>query len=210
MSYLKKYLAEGHPHLPPSTEGGDKAVGVLRRKPELRHELLHLDIHHVEVDILRPALQEVELVEEPAHEVHVLGGALERGLHLLEAALDIHLLLEGAEELLPDGAGGGDLELLAEEGDLHVLLGLDDGAAVGLLEPRDDAELRRLAGAVHADEPHLLAALHLPGHVLEHGDALVGLGDALQPHPRRDARRAAAAARPLLLAGAGGGGVGGG
>jgi hypothetical protein len=39
-------------------------------------------------------------IEEPAHEVHVFSGALERHLHLLELPLDLHLLLEGAEELL--------------------------------------------------------------------------------------------------------------
>jgi hypothetical protein len=206
--YLKKYLAKRHPHLPAAAEGGDKAVGVLRQESKVRHELLHLDTDHVEVDVLRPALQQVELVEEAGHEVHVLGGGLERGLHPLEAPLDLHLLLERAEELLPDGAGGGDLELLAEERDLHVVLGLDDGAGVGVLEARDDAELRRLAGAVDADEARLLAALHLPGHVLEHRHALVRLGDALQAHPGRDARRAAV--RPLLLAGGGGGGEEGG
>jgi hypothetical protein len=205
--YLKKYLAKRHPHLPAAAEGGDKAVGVLRQESKVRHELLHLDTDHVEVDVLRPALQQVELVEEAGHEVHVLGGGLERGLHPVEAPLDLHLLLERAEELLPDGAGGGDLELLAEERDLHVVLGLDDGAGVGVLEARDDAELRRLAGAVDADEARLLAALHLPGHVLEHRHALVRLGDVLQAHPGRDARRAAV--RPLLLAAGGGGGVGG-
>jgi hypothetical protein len=39
-------------------------------------------------------------IEEPTHEVYVFSGALERHLHLLELPLDLHLLLEGAEELL--------------------------------------------------------------------------------------------------------------
>jgi hypothetical protein len=57
-------------------------------------------VHHVKVHIWGVALQQVELIEEPAHEVHVFSGALERHLHLLELPLNLHLLLEGAKELL--------------------------------------------------------------------------------------------------------------
>jgi hypothetical protein len=66
-------------------------------------------------------------------------GFLERWLAELNRGvsrhvLGAHVLLEFAEEL-PDGPGGAYLEFLAEEGKLHVLLGIDDVAAIRSSKP---------------------------------------------------------------------------
>src|SRR5262249_55318406 len=61
----------------------------------------------------------------------------------------------------------------------HVLVGVADGARVGGLEPGDDAEERRLAGAGRAEEREQRAARDLERHIVEGHEVPEALGHVL-------------------------------
>src|SRR5262249_14229207 len=77
-------------------------------------------------------------------------------------------LVQGAPGLLEEGAAGGELRHLAQEGGAGAGVAADL-AGVGPVEPGEDLHQRRLADAVGADEADALAGEQLEADVREQG-----------------------------------------
>src|SRR6266850_955287 len=99
--------------------------------------------------------------------------------HVLHLALEPPHLVEAAERLDQDGAGGGAGHFLREIADrgrarpAHL-------AGVRLIEPGQDAAERGLAGPVGADETDALTIRDAPGDVAEDQLTAEPLGDVLE------------------------------
>src|SRR5207248_2706569 len=91
-----------------------------------------------------------------AGEVEIVRGLVEQ--EDVEPAAE-HLR-EGGASLLAARAGAGAVPLLREVADRERRRGTPDASRIELLEPGEQAEQRRLAGAVRADEPDPRARRH--------------------------------------------------
>ena len=132
-----------------------------------------------------PALDQLLLAAQHARHPVEVGGELGRG-ELLGDAVQV------AVELVEVGAGRADgLErvplvaerMLREERDDDAAAA-HRGAGVGLLEPGDQLQHRRLAGAVRADDAHARARLDREVEPVEHGSAAERLADGVERDER--------------------------
>ena len=90
-------------------------------------------------------------------------------------------VLEGARDPAPDD--------LVRRNPEEVVAVEDDAPPFGLVEPRDDVERGRLAGAVRPDQPDDLALLGRERHVVERENAAEAAGQVLDREERHDGPR---------------------
>ena len=153
-------------------ELGDRARAV---EMEVRQRRLDALLPVPGVERLDPRLQRIEV------------GAF--GVRLVGVAHDARLgdaFADGVEH----GAGVVEQRLLRHVADAQALRLLQQ-AVVELLEPGDDLEQRRLAGAVAADQADALAGLERERRAVEQGDVAegeVGIGEGEDGHGRKAAQ----------------------
>ena len=137
-----------------------------------------------------PALDELLLAAEDARHLVEVGRELRRG-ELVGDPVQL------AVELVQVGPGRADgLERVPLVAERVLRQERDDdpaaahgGARVGLLEPGDEPEHRRLAGAVGADDADAGARLDREVQAVEHGSAAERLADGVQADERHGATR---------------------
>src|SRR5690606_36244144 len=164
-------------HLPAAREQAHVAVHLLLREAEPRQHLARARLEAVAPELLEARLRLAVALDERLH----LAGAIgigERLLVLVERVRGLGHRPGAVERGLDDGAALHLAHVLREVADHHAAVD-HDLAVVGLLLAREQAEERRLAGAVRADEADLLAALD-GGRGFEEQDLpAVALGDAV-------------------------------
>ena len=138
----------------------------------------------------------LDLAEARQHRVHAvrLVGVGHRLLERLQLVVQLAQAPAAGDRLVEDRAALHLLDVLAEVAD-RQLLRHGDLALVGGLLADDQAEERRLAGAVRSHEPHLLAGVQLERGVDEQELPAVLLADARE----RDHGKAARLARRTLV-----------
>ena len=167
-----------HAHLPAARERADVAVLHRLREAEAGQDLARARLERVAAELVEAGLHVAEALDQPVE----LVGARRVGQRVLERAqLGGHLgHRAGAGHGLGDHAAPRHLaDVLAEVADGHAAVDRHL-AVVGRLLPHDQAENRGLAGAVGADQPHLLAAVDGGGRVDEEDVRAVLLADGIE------------------------------
>ena len=156
----QEQLGERDAHLPAARELGAGAVEVLGREAEAREDLARVALQLVASQVLEPVLDAPVFGEQRLERgvVPVGLGDLERQLlGPVAQALD----LDGRIHDLADDRGvGGELGLLLEVADVHVLR-VGDRAGIGGVDAHDDLQHGGLARAVRPDERIALARVDL-------------------------------------------------
>ena len=175
----QQQLREGDAHLPAARECRRRLVVVGRAEPEPLQHRVDLQVDRVAVVQPEAILQVAVAVQ---HHLVLAFGHGRVGQALLDRLhLPAHIQqpLEGEGRFLVQRVPLVRQPVLGQIA--HPQAGrCDDGAGIGLIEVREDAEQRRLARAVRPAEPHRFAVRHLPGHVLEEDPGSERLGDRRQ------------------------------
>ena len=197
---------ERDPHLPASRELADVLVDDVRREPEPGE------------DLTRPRLEPIaaELVEARLHVPEPLDVALEllgsfgvrhRPLERVELPRHVRHLACPGHRLRDDALARHLADVLAEVPDRDVAVG-HDVPDVGLLLAHDEPEDRRLARAVRAHEPDLLATKDTHRRLEKEDLLAVLLGDRVETdHGARSSQSIAPDARTGTKDGNGRGGA---
>ncbi len=116
--------------------------------------------------VVEPQGEVAEDLEEIAVFLAFRIGRLELGLDLLQLGLELEDVVEGLRDLVVDGGALVLHALLRQVAD-RDLLGLDDAAVVGVIDPGDDLHQGRLARPVRTGEGPTLLRAHGEGEVPE-------------------------------------------
>ncbi len=112
------------------------------------------------------------------------GGAVERApAGTAEHQVFQHAQAGDQQDVLEDGADA-ERQALARRADAHGPAAQPDLAGVGLVDAGEEADQRRLAGAVLAEQDVDLAGVKIEGYVVVGDYAGIRLGDAVERRPR--------------------------
>jgi hypothetical protein len=163
----------------PAGEDGGLRRPRLALEAEAHQNRLGLSRVLEAAEALELVLQLAVAFEHPVEVVAGLGHAVFELVHLVLDALEV---LEGGERRLMDGRARLEVDVLFEQPEAQAARA-HHLAAVGRLLAGDEAEEGRLARAVAADQPDVLAGVELHGEAAQHvlrAVRLVYVGEAEQ------------------------------
>mmetsp|Transcript_10807 Transcript_10807/g.21519 ORF Transcript_10807/g.21519 Transcript_10807/m.21519 type:complete len:422 (-) Transcript_10807:292-1557(-) len=168
---LQQHLAKAYSHLPTARKAADGELCVDAVKAHEVHDLLSPGFEARDVLGVRLRLKSLHSVQNLLHCVSVGRVAL---LKLLfrrpQPREDLVLHPKHAHELLLEHPRRHQLvhKFLPQHGHSQVRAALHNVPACGLEGSLEDLELRGLAAPVHADQPHSVPSLDVPGHARQH------------------------------------------
>ena len=162
----EQQLRQREPHLPAARErvGGLLELRVGEAEPAQHGRDFQIDA--VAVFDPEPILKRAVTLEQRVVVGRRHGAVAEALFDVVHLGLHGEQPIEGRAGFFENGAARVRQAVLREISH-GQRVGLDDGAAVGLVEPGEHLEQRGLAGAVRAAQPDALAIRDLPRDVLE-------------------------------------------
>ena len=172
----EQHARHGHAHLPAAGEGAHVPVDPLLVEAQAEEHLAGLRLERVAALVVVLLLHLAETREDGVHLVGA-GGVAHRVLESLELVVEVPQPPAARDRLVEDGAARHLLDVLPEVADRELLRDRHLALVRGLLA-HDHAEQGRLAGAVGAHEPDLVAGVELEGGLDEEHLPAVLLADA--------------------------------